>query len=103
MSQQIDMEQLNKIMQQMREPPKKKITGTAKKLTYVIIIITFILGVLGSFDAVPFDMNAFTSFIPMFASLFIPLVLSIGINSAFEKHEKAEVEKELVKAAKHVE
>jgi len=102
MSQQIDMEQLNALMKSMQEPPKKKITGMAKKLTYAIIIITFLLGAAGSFDIVPFNMDAFTSFIPMFASLFIPLVLSIGINSAFDKHEKAEVEKEAIKAGKDV-
>lgn len=97
MSQQIDMEQLNALMKQIQEPPKKKISGFAKKLTFFIIISTFLLGAIGSFDAVPFNMDAFTSFIPMFASLFIPLVLSIGINSAMEKHEKAEIRKEEIK------
>jgi hypothetical protein len=98
-----DMQALNSIIEKIQTPPKKKISGFAKKLTYSIIIITFLLGVIRSFDTVPFDMNAFTSFIPMFSSLFIPLVLSIGINSAFSTHEKTVLEKEIIEAAKHVE
>lgn len=98
-----DMQALNSMIEKIQTPPKKKISGFAKKLTYAIIIITFILGVLGSFESVPFDMAAFTSFIPMFSSLFIPLVLSIGINSAFQTHEKTVLEKEVIEAAKHVE
>ena len=97
MSGQIDTKELNKLLEKLQNPPKKRIKGFAKWLTYFIIIATFLLGAIGSFEMVPLDMEAFTSFIPMFASLFIPLVLSIGINSAFEKHEKAEVEKEMIK------
>lgn len=72
--------------------PRKKINGFAKNLTYVIIITTFLIGIIGSFDVVPFNMESFISFIPMFASLFIPLVLSIGINSAVDKKAKADLE-----------
>lgn len=93
----IDLSQLNTIMDELKEPPKKRIHGFAKKLTYAIIIITFIFGIIGNFDFIPFNMEGFVSFIPMFASLFIPLVLSIGINSAMEKHEKTSLEKEIIK------
>ena len=96
----VNTEQLTELLKELRsnEPnKKKKISGFAKKLTTAIIIITFIIGIAGSFDAVPFNMESFISFIPMFASLFIPLVLSIGVNSAIENHDKAELEKEKIK------
>jgi len=93
----LNTEQLNQLLKSMQSVPKKRISGFAKKLSYAIIIITFIIGVAGSFNVIPFNMEAFVSFIPMFASLFIPLILSIGINSALEKHEKAEVERTIKK------
>jgi hypothetical protein len=96
----LNTEQLNQLLKSMQSVPKKRISGFAKKLSYAIIIITFIIGVAGSFNVIPFNMEAFVSFIPMFASLFIPLILSIGINSALEKHEKAEVEKEAIRNKK---
>lgn len=100
----VNTEQLNELLKELRanEPEKrKKVSGFAKKLTTAIIIITFVVGIVGSFEAVPINMKDFTSFIPMFASLFIPLVLSIGVNSAIEKHEKAELEKEKIKQGKN--
>ena len=92
-----DATKLNETIDSLNEGPKKKIHGKAKVLTYSIIIITFIVGVAGSFDALPFNMDDYTSFIPVFASLFIPLILSIGVNSAMDKKYKTEVEKEKMK------
>lgn len=94
-----DMSKLNETIDSLNQAPKKKIHGTAKILTYAIIIVTFVVGVVGSFEfeALPFDMASYVSFIPVFASLFIPLVLSIGVNSAMDKKYKSEIEKEAMK------
>jgi len=75
----------------------KTIKGPAKLITYCIIIITFLVGIIGSFSIIPFNMNNFISFIPVFSSLYIPLVLSIGVNSALEKKNLADIEKEVIK------
>lgn len=71
----------------------KGIKGFAKKLTYAIIIIAFLVGVLGAFTFVPFDMAAYVSFLPAIALFVIPLILSIGANSAVEKIKEKDVEK----------
>ena len=91
----INYDQLIKTMEQLKGEgsEKKKIRGFAKKLTYSIIIITFLIGIVGSLDAVPFNMESFVSFLPMFAALFIPLIISIGYNSAIEKKGEKDVEK----------
>lgn len=99
MSTEINYEQLAKTMEQLKREPKKKIHGFAKKLTYAIIIITFLIGIIGSLDGIPFNMESFVSFLPMFAALFIPLIISIGYNSAIEKKGEKEVEAEKVRVA----
>lgn len=61
------------------------IKGFAKKLTYAIIILVTAVGILGSFTVIPFDMDAYVKFLPALAWLVVPLVVSIGANSAVDK------------------
>ena len=93
----IDMNKFNEMIDKLNQTPVKKVTGFAKKLTYAIIIVSFVVGIVGSFEGIPFNMDGYVSFIPVFASLFIPLVLSIGVNSAMDKKNKTEIEKDLLK------
>lgn len=88
----IDMNQLMQFVDN-RKKEGKVFSGFAKKLTYFIIIFIFLFGILGSFRFMDFDMAAFTNFIPAFAWLVVPLIIMIGVNSAVEKHEDAEVKK----------
>jgi len=95
----INYEQFIKTMEQLKgeNSEGKKIKGFAKRLTYTIIIITFLIGIVGSLDAIPFNMESFVSFLPMFAALFIPLIISIGYNSAVDRKGQREVEREEVR------
>lgn len=92
-----NMGNLNEIIESLQKVPGKKIEGFAKKLTYAIIILTFLIGVIGSFNVLNFNMNSFVKFIPVFSALFIPLIISIGVNSAFDKKNKTEIEKEMMR------
>lgn len=64
---------------------KKPAKGFAKWLTMLIILVCLSIGVLGCFAWVDFDMNKYTEFLPVFGILFVPLILSIGANSAVKK------------------
>lgn len=97
MGTEVNYEELAKTLDELKNKPKRKIKGFAKSLSYAIIIIAFLIGIGGSFEDVPFDMDAYVSFLPMFSALFIPLIVSIGVNSAVDKHEKAQIEKEKAK------
>ncbi len=56
----------------------------AKKLTLIIIVLAFIIGCIGAFVA-QFNMTGYIDFIKGFGVLYIPIILSIGANSAVEK------------------
>jgi len=75
----------------------KKIKGFAKKLTYIIIIVAFLVGVIGSFGLWGFDMDAYVKFLPAVSLFIIPLILSIGANSVVTKIKEKDLEKEKVK------
>ena len=59
----------------------KKIKGFAKWLTYIIIIVAFSVGVIGSFGIGNFSMDAYTQFLPVASLFIIPLIVSIGASS----------------------
>ncbi len=59
----------------------KKIKGFAKWLTYIIIIVAFAVGVIGSFGLGNFSMDAYTQFLPVASLFIIPLIVSIGASS----------------------
>lgn len=64
---------------------KNKISSNlAKNMTLVILGVIFLLGCIGPFLRI-FDMEGFALFIKNFALLYIPLITSIGANSAVEK------------------
>ena len=72
----------------------KGIKGFAKKLTYAILIIILLAGLVGAYGIVKtFIMDDFIRFIEAFAWLFIPFILSIGANSAIDRREKNQLEK----------
>jgi len=71
----------------------KQIKGFAKKLTYGIIIISFVIGVLGSTDYIKFNMADYVQFLGAFAWVVVPLIISIGANSAMDKINKKDIEK----------
>lgn len=76
----------------------KGIKGFAKKLTYAIIIVAFLIGVLGSFTFIPFDMEAYVSFLPAIGLLIIPLIISIGASSVTDKIQQGKKEREMAVA-----
>lgn len=56
----------------------------AKKLTLLMLLIGFIVGVVGMFLP-SFNMERYTVFVKAFAFLYTPLIASIGINSSVAK------------------
>jgi len=64
----------------------------AKKLTLAILLITFVMGVIGSWFKA-FDMEDYTLFLKAFGVLYIPLIASIGGNSAMEKWTNSKEQK----------
>jgi len=72
--------------------------GVAKHMTIFVLMGTFLLGSLGSFDFVPFDMTAYVLFLENFMWLFLALILSIGTNSVVKTiKEKENVQKPVEK------
>lgn len=71
----------------------KGIKGFASKLTYAIIIVSFLVGIIGSFGLWGFDMDAYVKFLPAIGFLVVPLIISIGTNSAVTKIKNGETEK----------
>ena len=97
MSEQVDY---NRIAEAVETATRGKgIKGFAKRLTYTIIIIAFLVGVIGSFEFVPLDMDAYAKFLPAVSLFVIPLILSIGANSAVEKIRERDVERAKVAAS----
>lgn len=75
---------------------KQAIKGVAKWITLAILIITFAVGVIGSFAWANFEMDKFTSFLPTFALFYVPLVVSIGASSVAKRvgeNKEKEIEK----------
>lgn len=56
----------------------KKLSGPAKWTTLAIIFLLTIMGVLGSFNFMNFNMNDYAIFLEKFAILYVPLVASVG-------------------------
>jgi len=77
----------NNIQQTLETVKASPIKGFAKTLTLIIIGITYIIGVLGSFDFMNFEMDKFVEFLPVFAYVFVPLLISIGASKIVEKIE----------------
>ena len=90
MMENVNSDELKQSLQSLRDGDFK-IRGWAKRISYGVIITTFLVGIVGSFEAVGFDMASFATFLPPFGFIFVPLLISIGVNSAIEKHEKAKI------------
>lgn len=58
----------------------------AKKITLVLLIIMFVIGIIGAFVA-GFKMNDYVTFLKAYAPLYISLIASIGLNS-YKKKDK---------------
>ena len=81
-----ELEQMAKFMELKASKSKKSpLKGVAKKLSIWIIAITFSVGIVGSFEIVPFSMDDFVKFLPVFGILFVPLIFSIGAKSITDK------------------
>jgi hypothetical protein len=57
-------------------------SGSAKKITLGIVVISFIIGVLGSMGIVPLEMDTYTKFLDNYQPTLITLLCSIGVGSA---------------------
>ena len=63
--------------------PKEKLNyfltrGIAKKITLSMAVITFIIGIVGSWEKIPLDMDDYTNFVESFGMIYFPIILSIG-------------------------
>lgn len=58
----------------------------AKKITLVLLIIMFVIGIIGAFIT-SFKMNDYVTFLKAYAPLYISLIASIGLNS-YKKKDK---------------
>lgn len=76
----------------MNTQPKGKIKGVAKKLTLTILGLVSITGIVGAFLTVKFNMSGYVDFIKALSGFYIPLVVSIGYNSAVSKKEETKKE-----------
>lgn len=77
----------------MNIQPKRTIKGVAKKLTLIILAVVSITGVVGAFMNGNFNMGGYVNFIKALSGFYIPLVASIGYNSATKKKEETKKEK----------
>ena len=68
-----------------KKEEKKPAKGLAKWLTMFTILVCLGIGILGCFAFVNFNMANYVEFLPVFGILFVPLILSIGANSAVKK------------------
>lgn len=66
----------------------------AKKITWAILIISVIVGILMVFIK-GLDMDRYTLYVKGVAFLYVPLVTSIGANSAIDKVKGSKDEKAL--------
>lgn len=72
----------------------EKITSKpAKKLTLIILVLYSIIGLLGSFEFLPLDMNSFATFLKAFSLFYIPLITSIGVGTVVKKIQENKKEK----------
>lgn len=72
---------------------KEKLQGLAKFLTLGAMGLILIFGILGNFAFMSFNMATYTNFVPVFAVVLAPFVLSIGANSAVKKINENKVKK----------
>lgn len=89
------------LMKQMQTAGKerKPLKGSAKWITLAILCLAFGFGVLGSFEAMMFNMDAYVKFLSSFAWFFGPLVISVGVGTTAKKvtdtmTERAQIKKE---------
>jgi len=64
---------------------KTKITGIGKWFTLASMAIILIIGILGNFAFMNFNMGTFNNFVPVFALVLAPFVVSIGADGAIKR------------------
>ena len=64
---------------------KKDKIGIAKKLTLIILGVVSFTGVIGAFMPVMFNMAGYSEFIRALSVFYVPIIASIGYNSAVDK------------------
>ena len=67
------------------------VKGVAKKMTLIILALSFLGGLIGSFIE-SFDMLSYINFLKAFALYFGGMIASIGANSAISKLQSKKVE-----------
>lgn len=68
---------------------RKPLKGAAKWITLTILILAFVVGVFGSFEAANFNMDDYVKFLESFAWFFGPLVISVGVGTSTKKVTEA--------------
>ena len=78
---------LVELMKEMQKAgsTKKPLSGSAKNITLVILVFSFLVGVFGSFNMANFNMDSYVMFLEKFAWFFGPLVISIGVGTSTSK------------------
>lgn len=62
-----------------------KAPGSAKLVTLIVLFGITTIGILGSFNFMDFNMDNYVKFLDKFVWFFLPIITSIGANTAIQK------------------